>query len=138
MALDHHQIGLTLPAFEVNVDPAQVAAFNLAIGNGRDDQVPLTFMKVLEGAQNSSRRIVEALGIDLRTLLHVEQQFDYAQPLRAGERVTITRSVSDIYPGRKPLMTFVVIESVARRADEALVCTSRQILLIREPREPVA
>lgn len=135
MALDHGQVGLSLPAFEVRVDPAQVAAFNLAIGGAEDDPVPPTFMKVLEGAHNSSRRMVEALGIDLRTLLHAEQQFDYAQPLRCDETLLITRAVSDIYPGSKPSMTFVVIESVAQRAGGERVCTSRQLLLIRERQE---
>ncbi|ASD11748.1 TPA: FAS1-like dehydratase domain-containing protein [Pseudomonas aeruginosa] len=135
MALDRSQVGFALPAFDVMVEPAQVVAFNLAIGGNQNDPVPPTFMKVLEGAHNSSRRIVEALGIDLRTLLHAEQQFDYRQPLQPGETVSVSRRVSDIYPGRKSSMTFVVIESQALRSTGDLLCTSRQILLIRERQE---
>jgi len=35
-------------------------------------------MKVIEGENGSSRAIVAALGVDLRRVMHVEQEFDYA------------------------------------------------------------
>jgi len=136
MSIDPRHIGFAFPSFEVCVDPERVHHFNLAIGAYTLDEVPLTFLKVLEGERQSSRRIVEALGIDLRRLLHVEQHFEYLQPLRLGEILTICRTVKDIQGNDGRAMTFVTIESLVTRADDELVSVSRQILMVRDPSAP--
>lgn len=133
MSIDPRHKGFVLPSFEVCVDPECVRRFNLAIGADALDEVPLTFLKVLEGERQSSRRIVEVLGIDLRRLLHVEQQFEYLQPLCLGEVLTICRTVKDLRRNDARAMTFVVIESLVSRASDELVGVSRQILMVRDP-----
>lgn len=134
MSVDARHIGYALPGFEVCVEVDRVRRFNLAIGGAADDPVPPTFLKVLEGEQQSSRRIVDDLSIDLRRLLHVEQQFDYLQTVRIGETLTIQRTVKDIQRNSARNMSFVMIESMFSRPGGESVAVSRQILMVRDTR----
>lgn len=91
-------------------------------------------MKAIEGENNSSRRILDTLKVDLRRVLHAEQQFDYLAPIRAGDVLRVQRTVSEIYERKNGQMEFIVIESsVTRVADDTLAGRSRQIVLVRHP-----
>jgi hydroxyacyl-ACP dehydratase HTD2-like protein with hotdog domain len=92
-----------------------------------------TFMKVIEGAHDSSRAILAELQVDLRRVLHAEQQFEYHLPIRAGDHLTITRTVTDIYEKKDGAMEFIVIESVAAQPNGAIAARSRQVILVRSP-----
>lgn len=137
MALDRDRIGYCLPAFTVTVEPAALAAFAAAIGETdpqyADQVAPPTFMKVLEGQDNSSRRIMEAVGADLKRILHAEQQFEYLAPIRAGTQVSVARRVADIYDRRDGQLEFVVIETTFSSEDSGLLGRSRQLVLVRNP-----
>lgn len=139
MAIDRAYIGYALPAFDVVVEPAALAAFAEAIGETdrryRDEIAPLTFMKVLEGKDNSSRRIMEALGADLRRILHAEQRFEYYAPIRCGEVVTVTRRVDDIFSRKDGLLDFVLIETDFRNPAGELLGISVQSVMVRNPKE---
>jgi hypothetical protein len=88
-------------------------------------------MKAIEGEHNSSRRILEVMGVPLARVLHAEQQFDYFTPIRAGDRLQVQRSVTDIYDKRDGEMEFIVIESRIWREDGTAVGRSRQLILVR-------
>lgn len=136
MAVDRARIGYSLPAFEVRASAARIAAFARAIGSTDPAPAvaPPTFMKAVEGEHNSSRRILEALDVDLKRVLHAEQQFDYLAPIRCGDLLRVTRTVTDLYERRNGAMEFIVIESsVTRVADGELAGRSRQIVLVRHP-----
>ena len=136
MALDRSKLGYCLPAFTVTVEPAVLAAFAEAIGESdpafRGEIAPPTFMKVLEGQDNSSRRIMEALGADLKRILHAEQHFEYILPIRAGMQVSVSRRVADIYDKRDGQLEFVQIETTFS-GDGAVLGHSRQLVLVRNP-----
>lgn len=136
MAIDRKFLGFALPAFTVTVTPERLADFAAAIGDTDPIEsgaiAPPTFMKVLEGEGNSSRRILEALGVDLRRVLH-EQQFDYVAPIRVGDTVGIERKVADLYERKGGLMDFIVIESSFSAPAGTLLGKSRQIVLVRNP-----
>ncbi|MDP3295705.1 MAG: MaoC family dehydratase N-terminal domain-containing protein [Nevskia sp.] len=89
MAIDRAHVGYSLPAFTVVATPERIARFRAAIGEtGGDIRVaPPTFMKMVEGEHNSSRRILDTLAVDLRRVLHAEQQFDYLGPILAGDQL---------------------------------------------------
>ncbi len=135
MAIDRKHIGYEFPAFSVTVEPARLEMFALAVGekNPRSGAATPTFMKVLEGEHDSSRAIITALGVNLKHVLHAEQQFSYHAPIRGGDRITVRRSVKDIYDKRGGALEFIVIESELNDDAGALVGTSRQLVLVRRP-----
>lgn len=135
MPIDRSFLGYALPAFTVVATPERVGRFVQAIGSDAAglDLAPPTFMKVIEGEDNSSRRILEALGVDLRRVLHAEQQFDYFAPIRSGDSLQVQRTVTDLYDKKGGAMEFIVIESSVTRADGAPVGLSRQVILVRNP-----
>jgi acyl dehydratase len=75
----------------------------------------------------------EGIDIDFRKLLHGEQEFSYARPLYAGDRVTVVGRLAETWvkEGKAGLMDFLVIET--RATDEAgqLVFTARSTAVIR-------
>ena len=137
MAIDRAHLGYALPAFAVEITRERIAAFLRAIGmpvaSSGSLVAPPTFMKAIEGENNSSRRILETLGVDLRRVLHAEQQFDYASPIRSGDRLLVSRTVTELYDKKNGAMEFIVIESDMRREDGARVGKSRQVILVRNP-----
>jgi hypothetical protein len=130
--IDRKHIGFFLPPFTVLVDREQLLRFAEAIGNRvHSELAPPTYMKVIEGENGSSRAIVAALGVALRRVLHVEQEFDYGAPIRGGDHVTVERRVVDIYGRKDGAHEFVIVESTLRNADGVSVGRSTQRILVR-------
>jgi hypothetical protein len=135
MAIDRRHLGYALPPFTVEATAERIARFARAIGSADTAPAlaPPTFMKAIEGDNNSMRRILEALAVDLRRVLHAEQQFDYLEPIRCGDQLQVQRTVTDLYDKKNGQMEFIVIESTVTRADGVLAGRSRQLLLVRNP-----
>ncbi len=137
MAIDRKHLGFALPTFTVAVSAERINAFRAAIGeeplSGNASVAPPTFMKAIEGEDNSSRRILEALAVDLKRVLHAEQHFEYFAPIRAGDQLQVERRVADLYDKKDGAMDFIVIESTVRNQANTLVGTSRQVVLVRNP-----
>jgi len=135
MTIDRGFVGYSLPPFAVTASRERVAGFARAIGIGDETLsfAPPTFMKAIEGEGNSSRRILEALGVPLSRVLHAEQQFDYMAPIRIGDVLQVQRTVTDLYDKRNGAMEFIVIESSISRDDGTPVGRSRQVVLVRNP-----
>lgn len=135
MPIDRKYLGYALPPFMVTVNPERLARFADAIGEQdplyRDCIAPPTFLKVLEGEDNSSRRILDALDVELPRVLHAEQQFDYLVPIRAGDELKVERRVADLYDKKGGEMEFIVIETTFTAASGMLAARSRQIVLVR-------
>jgi peroxisomal enoyl-CoA hydratase 2 len=123
--------GKTYPPFEVTVDAGKLREFAEAV---RDDQsdpavAPLTFARNFwwEGF-----RVHQDLGFDWARVLHGEQEFEYTRPLRAGERLTGTMVVKDVFTkeGRRGgSMTFAVIETTYRDESGEPVVIARRTLI---------
>ena len=73
------------------------------------------------------------LGLNFMTLVHGEQEFEYDRPIRAGETLTLTGRIADIYEksGSNGVLDFVVLETEARDAGGARVFASRNVLISR-------
>ena len=73
------------------------------------------------------------LGLNFMTLVHGEQEFEYARPIRAGETLMLTGRIADVYEktGSSGTLDFVVLETEARDADGGLVFFSRNTLISR-------
>lgn len=139
MSIDRRHVGFALPTFALTITPERLGCFAEAIGesNGTLRQViaPPTFLKVIEGEGGSSRRIMEELEVDLRRVLHAEQQFEYFLPIRAGDSITVSRKVAEIYQKKGGEMEFIVIETGFFDAAGQRVALSRQIVLVRHPKK---
>lgn len=139
MSIDRRHVGFSLPKFTVTIAPERLADFALAIGeNGVASELalaPPTFLKLIEGEGGSSRRILEELEVDLRRVLHAEQQFEYYAPLRVGDSVMVERRVAEIYEKKGGEMEFIVIETDFSDAACKRLALSRQIVLVRHPKK---
>jgi acyl dehydratase len=73
------------------------------------------------------------LGLDFMTLVHGEQEFEYVRPIRAGETLTLTGRIADVYEktGSSGPLDFVVLETEARDGGNAVVFYSRNTLISR-------
>jgi hydroxyacyl-ACP dehydratase HTD2-like protein with hotdog domain len=67
-------------------------------------------------------------GLDMRRVLHGEQEFEYVRPLRAGDVLTATSHVKDRYEKegkRGGTMIFIISETVFRDSGGEIVAYSR-------------
>ncbi len=67
-------------------------------------------------------------GLDMRRVLHGEQEFEYVRPLRAGDVLTASSHVKDRYEKegkRGGTMTFIVSETVFKDQNGETVAYSR-------------
>ena len=73
------------------------------------------------------------LGLNFMTLVHGEQEFEYRRPIRAGETLTLTGRIADVYEktGGSGTLDFVVLETEATDADGRQVFFSRNTLISR-------
>jgi acyl dehydratase len=72
------------------------------------------------------------LGLDLRRLLHGEQEFEYVQPIHAGDVLTATTRVVKTFEkagSRGGTMKFVVLESEFVNQKNTVVLRSRTTLI---------
>jgi len=142
-------IGRVLSTGSATVQAEHVAAFARALGDANPLYVdpeaarrgpfgtivapptyPIAFMtQALAGGAD----VFLELGLDFMTLVHGEQEFEYARPVKAGETLTLTGRIADVYEqqGSNGVLDFAVLETEA--VDEAgqPVFFSRNTLISR-------
>ncbi|WP_071288139.1 MaoC family dehydratase N-terminal domain-containing protein [Mycolicibacterium llatzerense] len=135
MAVDTAAIGTELPATTLAVDPGRLRFFAKAIGDTVDDdlRVPPTFLFSIELENPNAFGWVEQLGIDMRFVLHGEQSFTYHSPAHAGDVLTATPRITDIYSKKGGALEFIVKETAVTRADGSLVADLKTVIVVRNP-----
>ena len=125
------------PEIEWVVERGKIAEFARAVMNSspaydRPDAVaPPTFpqsMALWRARAPRPESGTGRAGLDMRRVLHGEQEFEYIRPLRAGEVLTASTHVKDRYEKegkRGGTMTFIVSETVFRDQDGETVAYSR-------------
>jgi acyl dehydratase len=90
---------------------------------------PATFAVAL----TSNERFRHSLDLGTRSILHSEQQFEYARPIVAGDRITVRSKVADVQEraGASGPMDVLVIEDEARDDQGAVVFRTRATLILR-------
>jgi acyl dehydratase len=93
--------------------------------------VPPTFFFGIELEAPDPFAFVAELGVDLRTVLHGEQKFDYRQMAYAGDELTATSRIADIYEKKGGLLEFVVRETTVTNQDGAVVAVMRSSTVVQ-------
>jgi acyl dehydratase len=106
------------------VDAAKQAGY-------RDLPVPPTFFFGIELEAPDPFAFVAELGVDLRTVLHGEQKFDYRQMAYAGDELTATSRIADMYEKKGGLLEFVVRETTVTNQDGAVVAVMRSSTVVQ-------
>ena len=91
---------------------------------------PIAFMaQALAGGAD----VFLELGLDFMTLVHGEQEFEYTRPIEAGETLTLTGRIADLYEkqGSNGILDFAVLETEAVDAAGQPVFFSRNTLISR-------
>ena len=119
-------IGLTMPAYEVDVEKGRLRFFAKATGQTdpvyTDEAaaraaghpglpVPPTFLFCLEMEVPNPGALRDKLGIDIAKILHGEQRFRYHRMAHAGDRLTFQQRVADIYSKKGGALEFMVRET---------------------------
>ena len=142
-------IGRVLSTGSATVSAEHVAAFARALGDPNPLYVdpeaarrgpfgtivapptyPIAFMvQALAGGAD----VFLELGLDFMTLVHGEQEFEYTRPIKAGEMLTLTGRIADLYEkqGSNGMLDFAVLETEAVDAAGQPVFFSRNTLISR-------
>ncbi len=145
MAINQDYLGRTFPASApYEVSRVKIAEFADAIGDpnpvyrdqaaaqaaGHADVIaPPTFAIVISSAAARSVITDRELGLNYAMVVHGEQRFEYARPVRAGDVVTAQATITDIRSaGRNTLLT---TRTEIRTLEGEHVCTATSTLVER-------
>ena len=150
MSLDRGVIGRELPATLLQVTRSRLRAFAKATGQQdpvytdvdaakqaghRDLPVPPTFLFGIELEAPDPFAFLNELGVDLRTVLHGEQQFEYRRMCYAGDELTSVSRIVDIYEKKGGLLEFIVRESTVTDQDGAVVAVLRSSTVVQNRKD---
>jgi MaoC dehydratase-like protein len=142
-------IGTEHPPLTTELERGRLRAFARAIGESdavyldldaargaghRDLPAPPTFLfGPAFGDGPEAFAWITDLGVDMRHVLHGEQAFEYHDIAYAGDTLTLTHRISDVYTKRGGALQFLVRETDVRRDDGGLVVRLRVTLVVRTP-----
>lgn len=148
MPIDTSIIGKDLPTSTLAIDAGRLQFFAKATGQtdpvyvdseaaraaGHPDlPVPPSFLMGIELEQPDPFTWLADLGVDLRRVLHGEQAFTYHSVAHAGDLLTSTPRITDVYSKRGGALEFVVKESTITRADGSLVAEATGVIVVQNP-----
>ncbi|ROZ75290.1 MaoC family dehydratase N-terminal domain-containing protein [Ramlibacter sp. WS9] len=144
--IDRRYIGHTLPAFSVDVEKGRLRFFAKAIGQTDptyvDEEaaraaghpglpVPPTFLFCMEMESPNPAAIRDLLGMDYKRLLHGEQGFTYHAMAHAGDTLTFSQRIEDIYDKKNGALEFVVRKTHVTNQRDELVAELRCVTVLR-------
>jgi acyl dehydratase len=148
MSIDRSVIGREFPATSLLITRSRLQNFAKATGQSdpvytdvdaakqaghRDLPVPPTFLFGIELEAPDPFAFLTDLGVDLRTILHGEQSFEYRQMAYAGDGLTSTSRIADVYDKKGGLLEFIVRESTVTNQDGGVVAVLRSSTVVQNP-----
>jgi acyl dehydratase len=130
LAVDESKKGRTYPPFEYEVGREKIREYANAVGEDnavyrdrdaaqaagfRDVVAPPMFAVVYSTGSVAPGVLDPELGIDLARMLHGSQEFVWGEPVCAGDTITTTTTLKDLY--ERGGMDFYVFESVSQNQD---------------------
>jgi hypothetical protein len=146
MPVDQSVIGRELPPITVTVDAGRLRFFAKAIGETnpvftdletanaaghRDLPVPPTFLFGIELESPDPYGWLSGIGVDLRRVLHGEQSFTYHSPAVAGDVLTVTPRIGDVYSKKGGTLDFIEKASAVTRENGDLVAELKTVIVVR-------
>ena len=142
MDLTKNMVGIASKPYTAKVEREQVTRFAQAIGDNNllySDEtyaantayegitVPPTFLVALGSDAEFP------LELDYRRMLHGEQEFFYHHPVRIGDELHCTMTVTDVYNrvGKSGTMQFLVLDTEMKKEDGTLVAIARNTIIYR-------
>src|SRR5437870_3324030 len=140
--LDRSFIGMEFPPRIVSVEEGQLRFFAAATGESdaiyidienakraghRSLPAPPTFAFSLSLLARSQNNWASKVGLRTENALHGEQTFQYFKPIYAGDVITLTGRIADIYEKKGGALEFVVIETSLRNQKGDLCVQMQQI-----------
>lgn len=116
-------IGETNPIY-LDEEAARAAGY-------RDLPAPPSFLFAAELDSGTVFSLVEKMEIPVAKLLHGEQSFTWHLPVIAGDVVTVSAKVSDIFDKKNGALQFVVKDSTAVNQNGERVAEMRSVLVVR-------
>ncbi|HLA31180.1 MAG TPA: MaoC family dehydratase N-terminal domain-containing protein [Pseudomonas sp.] len=144
--IDRKWIGHELGASQLSIERGRLKFFAKAIGETNplytdesaaraagyaDLPAPPTFLFAAELDSGALFATLDRLGVPLGKLLHGEQRFEYLAPVVAGDRVTVSSRIADIYQKKNGALEFIDIESLAVNQHGAPVARLRSVTVVR-------
>jgi hydroxyacyl-ACP dehydratase HTD2-like protein with hotdog domain len=144
--LDKSFIGHEFPSFTVDVEKGRLRFFAKAIGETNPIYIdesaavkagyralpaPPTIPFSLDMDGPELLPVIGVLQLDIARVLHGSQEFEYHASICAGDRITVTSRISDIFDKKGGALEFVVMESSYSNQDGDLVAQARNTLVYR-------
>jgi acyl dehydratase len=140
MPISDAHVGRSYPPTEpYEVSRAKIAEFATALGDaenpayrGKNAIAPPTFAATLSAAAWGALFADPELDLALSRTVHVDQRFEYARPLRAGDEVTARLTIDKVrVRGGTAIISFSVSLDTT---DGERVCTAASTLMHQEPK----
>ena len=126
----HQAIGKKFPAYEYEVGREKIREYANAVGESspvhhdpeaakaagfRGVVAPPMFCVVYSAGAMGPAILDPELGINLMMMVHGEQEFEWGEPVVAGDTITTSATIKDIFD--KKGMKFYVFESESKNQD---------------------
>jgi acyl dehydratase len=112
-------------------NPIYLAGAAAAAAGYADLPAPPTFVFAAELDSSAMFTLLDRLGVPLGKVLHGEQSFEYFSPIIAGDTVTVTSVVKDIYDKRGGALEFVETHATAVNQRGEKVANMRGVTIVR-------
>ncbi len=144
--IDRRWIGLELPEAVLDLERGRMKLFAKVIGAadpvyhdedaaraaGHPDLPALpTFIFAAELDTGILSGTLERLGVDIGTILHGEQSFVYRRMAYAGDRLSVSSRIADIYDKKGGALEFIVKETTTRNTRGEPVADLRSVIVVR-------
>ena len=96
-----------------------------------DLPAPPTFLFAAELDSGAMFGLLDRLGVPHEKVLHGEESFEYLGPVVAGDTVTVSSRIKDIYDKKGGALEFLETESQAVNQHGALVARLRSLTVVR-------
>ncbi|HEY3603897.1 MAG TPA: MaoC family dehydratase N-terminal domain-containing protein [Sporichthyaceae bacterium] len=148
MAISPDAVGTELGSISMDMERGRLAQFARATGQldpvysdhdaaksaGHPDiPVPPTFLFAIELEAPDPFVWAGKLGIDLKYVLHGEQRFNYRRMAHAGERLTASSAITDVYSKRGGALDFVVKTTAVTDEAGKPVADLTSVIVVRNP-----
>ena len=144
--LDRSFIGHEFNAFSVDVEKGKIKFFAKAIGEEspiyndlaaaqqagyKNIPAPPTFAMSLDMESKEFLPVLKLLKMDIARILHGSQGFEYPGCIYAGDTITVTSKIIDMFDKKNGQLEFVLLEYSYTNQDNELVAKAVNTLVYR-------